>query len=183
MTYDLASAVMRIFNLIGMMLLLCHWDGCLQFLVPMLQDFPSDCWVSLNNMVVSLAFQLAFVPKTLPNSKFKFCSPKCKYYYLHKNRNEPGTEFGLNKWLCRRSLFLSHPIMLEQFHTISKSQSQSFHWFNQCLTVLITWAHWGADSITCSSHFPKSASHFESPLPYYFSPSSICSRSSPCCLV
>lgn len=52
MTYDLASAVMRIFNLIGMMLLLCHWDGCLQFLVPMLQDFPSDCWVSLNKMVV-----------------------------------------------------------------------------------------------------------------------------------
>uniref|UniRef100_A0A8C8HZF7 Cyclic nucleotide-binding domain-containing protein n=1 Tax=Oncorhynchus tshawytscha TaxID=74940 RepID=A0A8C8HZF7_ONCTS len=51
MTYDLASAVMRIFNLIGMMLLLCHWDGCLQFLVPMLQDFPQDCWVSLNKMV------------------------------------------------------------------------------------------------------------------------------------
>uniref|UniRef100_A0A8V1A6I2 Hyperpolarization activated cyclic nucleotide gated potassium channel 3 n=1 Tax=Gallus gallus TaxID=9031 RepID=A0A8V1A6I2_CHICK len=51
MTYDLASAVVRIFNLIGMMLLLCHWDGCLQFLVPMLQDFPDDCWVSINRMV------------------------------------------------------------------------------------------------------------------------------------
>ncbi|OCT89406.1 potassium/sodium hyperpolarization-activated cyclic nucleotide-gated channel 3-like [Xenopus laevis] len=50
MTYDLASAVVRIVNLIGMMLLLCHWDGCLQFLVPMLQDFPEDCWVSLNHM-------------------------------------------------------------------------------------------------------------------------------------
>ncbi|KAM4747809.1 potassium/sodium hyperpolarization-activated cyclic nucleotide-gated channel 4 [Rhinophrynus dorsalis] len=50
MTYDLASAVVRIVNLIGMMLLLCHWDGCLQFLVPMLQDFPDDCWVSLNRM-------------------------------------------------------------------------------------------------------------------------------------
>ena len=54
MTYDLASAVMRIINLIGMMLLLCHWDGCLQFLVPMLQDFPSDCWVSLNKMEASV---------------------------------------------------------------------------------------------------------------------------------
>ncbi|KFU83955.1 Potassium/sodium hyperpolarization-activated cyclic nucleotide-gated channel 4, partial [Chaetura pelagica] len=51
MTYDLASAVVRIFNLIGMMLLLCHWDGCLQFLVPMLQDFPEDCWVYINHMV------------------------------------------------------------------------------------------------------------------------------------
>lgn len=52
MTYDLASAVVRIVNLIGMMLLLCHWDGCLQFMVPMLQDFPRDCWVSKNHMVV-----------------------------------------------------------------------------------------------------------------------------------
>ena len=58
MTYDLASAVVRIFNLIGMMLLLCHWDGCLQFLVPLLQDFPPDCWVSLNEMVVSAACAL-----------------------------------------------------------------------------------------------------------------------------
>lgn len=54
MTYDLASAMVRIVNLIGMMLLLCHWDGCLQFLVPMLQDFPADCWVSKNKMVVSV---------------------------------------------------------------------------------------------------------------------------------
>nr|XP_057902375.1 potassium/sodium hyperpolarization-activated cyclic nucleotide-gated channel 1 isoform X2 [Doryrhamphus excisus] len=53
MTYDLASAVVRIVNLIGMMLLLCHWDGCLTFMVPMLQDFPADCWVSKNNMVNS----------------------------------------------------------------------------------------------------------------------------------
>lgn len=53
MTYDLASAAVRIVNLIGMMLLLCHWDGCLTFMVPMLQDFPPDCWVSKNNMVVS----------------------------------------------------------------------------------------------------------------------------------
>lgn len=52
MTYDLASAMVRIVNLIGMMLLLCHWDGCLQFLVPMLQEFPHDCWVYKNNMVV-----------------------------------------------------------------------------------------------------------------------------------
>ncbi|XP_065138197.1 potassium/sodium hyperpolarization-activated cyclic nucleotide-gated channel 2 [Paramisgurnus dabryanus] len=51
MTYDLASAVVRIVNLIGMMLLLCHWNGCLQFMVPMLQEFPPDCWVSKNNMV------------------------------------------------------------------------------------------------------------------------------------
>lgn len=66
MTYDLASAVMRIINLIGMMLLLCHWDGCLQFLVPMLQDFPSDCWVSLNKMEVCMG-------------EFDLCPTTCIY--------------------------------------------------------------------------------------------------------
>ncbi|XP_061428262.1 LOW QUALITY PROTEIN: potassium/sodium hyperpolarization-activated cyclic nucleotide-gated channel 1-like [Lethenteron reissneri] len=61
MTYDLASAVMRIINLIAMMLLLCHWDGCLQFLVPMLQDFPDDCWVTTSRMVnVSWEMQYSY---------------------------------------------------------------------------------------------------------------------------
>ena len=43
---------MRIFNLISMILLLGHWNGCLQFLVPMLQDFPTDSWVSLEDLQV-----------------------------------------------------------------------------------------------------------------------------------
>ena len=45
---------MRIFNLICMMLLIGHWSGCLQFLVPMLQGFPKDCWVTINELKVSL---------------------------------------------------------------------------------------------------------------------------------
>lgn len=73
MTYDLASAVMRIINLIGMMLLLCHWDGCLQFLVPMLQDFPSDCWVSLNEMEASVKEKLS-----KHRSIFTICDGKIK---------------------------------------------------------------------------------------------------------
>ncbi|KAF6216203.1 hypothetical protein GE061_000543 [Apolygus lucorum] len=28
-----------------MMLLIGHWSGCLQFLVPMLQGFPQNSWV------------------------------------------------------------------------------------------------------------------------------------------
>uniref|UniRef100_A0A8C1L299 Hyperpolarization activated cyclic nucleotide-gated potassium channel 2b n=1 Tax=Cyprinus carpio TaxID=7962 RepID=A0A8C1L299_CYPCA len=85
MTYDLASAVMRIFNLIGMMLLLCHWDGCLQFLVPMLQDFPSDCWVSLNKMVVSLSFQLTLVSITLSVPKLSQIYKQVEQYMsFHK---------------------------------------------------------------------------------------------------
>eukprot|EP00094_Tigriopus_californicus_P003060 TCALIF_02947-PA protein Name:"Similar to Hcn4 Potassium/sodium hyperpolarization-activated cyclic nucleotide-gated channel 4 (Rattus norvegicus)" AED:0.12 eAED:0.14 QI:2146/0.5/0.64/0.88/0.75/0.76/17/172/761 len=41
---------MRIFNLICMMLLIGHWSGCLQFLVPMLQGFPSNSWVAINEL-------------------------------------------------------------------------------------------------------------------------------------
>ena len=43
---------MRIFNLVCLMLLLGHWNGCLQWLVPMLQDFPADSWVAINELQV-----------------------------------------------------------------------------------------------------------------------------------
>ena len=43
---------MRIFNLICMMLLVGHWSGCLQFLVPMLQGFPANSWVAINELQV-----------------------------------------------------------------------------------------------------------------------------------
>ncbi|ESO06291.1 hypothetical protein HELRODRAFT_160454 [Helobdella robusta] len=50
---SIASMFMRIFNLIFMMLLIGHWNGCLQFLVPMLNDFPPDTWVAINDLQVS----------------------------------------------------------------------------------------------------------------------------------
>ena len=45
--------VMRILNLVCLIILLAHWNGCLQFLVPMLQSFPKESWVCLNNLQVS----------------------------------------------------------------------------------------------------------------------------------
>ncbi|CAG0918739.1 unnamed protein product [Notodromas monacha] len=47
---NMASVFMRIFNLISMMILIGHWSGCLQFLVPMLQGFPSNSWVAINEL-------------------------------------------------------------------------------------------------------------------------------------
>ncbi|XP_048517918.1 potassium/sodium hyperpolarization-activated cyclic nucleotide-gated channel 2 isoform X3 [Dendroctonus ponderosae] len=49
---NMASVFMRIFNLICMMLLIGHWSGCLQFLVPMLQAFPANSWVAINELQV-----------------------------------------------------------------------------------------------------------------------------------
>lgn len=48
----MASVFMKIFNLICMMLLIGHWSGCLQFLVPMLQGFPTNSWVAINELQV-----------------------------------------------------------------------------------------------------------------------------------
>ncbi|GAB6019970.1 hypothetical protein CHUAL_001497 [Chamberlinius hualienensis] len=47
---NMASVFMRIMNLVAMMLLIGHWSGCLQFLVPMLQGFPQNSWVSINEL-------------------------------------------------------------------------------------------------------------------------------------
>lgn len=41
-----------------MMLLIGHWSGCLQFLVPMLQGFPPNSWVAINELQVSLNYVL-----------------------------------------------------------------------------------------------------------------------------
>jgi hypothetical protein len=50
-----AGVFMSIFNLIFMVLLIGHWIGCLQFLVPMLQDFPDNTWVAVNQLQVGLS--------------------------------------------------------------------------------------------------------------------------------
>ena len=34
------------------MSLLAHWSGCIQFLVPMLNGFPKDSWVAINELQV-----------------------------------------------------------------------------------------------------------------------------------
>jgi len=50
-------AAVRIFNLICLMMLIGHWNGCLQFMVPMLLNFPEDSWVAVDNLTVSIAHQ------------------------------------------------------------------------------------------------------------------------------
>lgn len=97
MTYDLASAVMRICNLISMMLLLCHWDGCLQFLVPMLQDFPRNCWVSINGMVVSPEPP---APRPLPER----AAPETLLSDFEPCLADPGTVETFDRWRGSRTV-------------------------------------------------------------------------------
>ncbi|CAH8463046.1 unnamed protein product [Heterobilharzia americana] len=43
---NLASKFIGIFNLVLLLLLLGHWNACLQFLIPMLHDYPVESWVA-----------------------------------------------------------------------------------------------------------------------------------------
>lgn len=52
--------VMRILNLVCLVILLAHWMGCLHFLVPMLQSFPKESWVCLNNLQVIRLFFIQY---------------------------------------------------------------------------------------------------------------------------
>jgi hyperpolarization activated cyclic nucleotide-gated potassium channel 2 len=40
-------------------MLIAHINGCLQFIVPMLQSFPNDSWISLNNLQVVIFSHLS----------------------------------------------------------------------------------------------------------------------------
>ena len=51
--YDTTVALVRITNLTLLLLFICHFNGCLQWMVPMFFNFPEDTWVTLRDMNVS----------------------------------------------------------------------------------------------------------------------------------
>ncbi|XP_057302359.1 potassium/sodium hyperpolarization-activated cyclic nucleotide-gated channel 1-like [Hydractinia symbiolongicarpus] len=48
--YHVTTSVFRYIKLVLMMLLVAHWNGCLGFLVPLMQEFPKNSWVALNGL-------------------------------------------------------------------------------------------------------------------------------------
>ncbi|CAI8015380.1 Potassium/sodium hyperpolarization-activated cyclic nucleotide-gated channel 3, partial [Geodia barretti] len=53
--FNANSPIARISNFILGVLLLAHWNGCIQFLVPFMEGFPPDSWVSINHLQYSWA--------------------------------------------------------------------------------------------------------------------------------
>lgn len=51
-TFNLAGGFLRIMKLVIFMLLLAHWNGCIQYLVPYLQGIPEDSWIYINDLQV-----------------------------------------------------------------------------------------------------------------------------------
>ncbi|XP_028847592.1 hyperpolarization activated cyclic nucleotide-gated potassium channel 5 [Denticeps clupeoides] len=52
----------KVLSLFMMVFLLCHWNGCIQYFVPMLKNFPPDCWVArekLTNATVVKKYSFA----------------------------------------------------------------------------------------------------------------------------
>jgi len=74
---------MRIFNLICMMLLIGHWSGCLQFLVPMLQGFPPNSWVAINELQVGSAL---FVTGSAPVAGRSSKLPADRSHFIERQK-------------------------------------------------------------------------------------------------
>ena len=45
---------LKIISQVGFIILMAHFNGLLQYTVPMLQSFPKDSWVSLNKLQVRI---------------------------------------------------------------------------------------------------------------------------------
>ena len=48
----MTTTLIRYIKLICMMLMVAHWNGCLLFLVPLMQDLPQQCWVKMAGIEV-----------------------------------------------------------------------------------------------------------------------------------
>ncbi|KAK1797612.1 hypothetical protein P4O66_007903 [Electrophorus voltai] len=77
-----------------LMVLLCHWNGCIQYFIPMLQGFPSDCWTVKENVVNG-----TFAEKYL-FSMFRAVSHMVKISY---GSNDPPTD-ELEMWVVMTSM-------------------------------------------------------------------------------
>ena len=49
----MVGRVAQVLSLVFVILVLGHWNGCLQWFVPMLQQYPGDSWAALENLIVS----------------------------------------------------------------------------------------------------------------------------------
>ena len=49
---NFAAGLLRVVKLVTAMVLLTHWNGCIQYLVPVLQGIPEDSWIAINNLQV-----------------------------------------------------------------------------------------------------------------------------------
>ncbi|XP_038077371.1 potassium/sodium hyperpolarization-activated cyclic nucleotide-gated channel 3-like [Patiria miniata] len=47
---NVEGALIRITNLVLLVLVIIHWNGCMQFLVPFFQGFPRDSWVVISGL-------------------------------------------------------------------------------------------------------------------------------------
>ncbi|KAI3381575.1 hypothetical protein SNEBB_008734 [Seison nebaliae] len=120
---SVAGMVMRILNLVCLILLLGHWNGCLQFLVPMLQDYPEDSWVILDN----IKDETWFIQYT--HSLFKALSHMLSIGY---GKNAPRTNSDM--WMTVLSMMLGatcYAIMIGHVSALIHSFDASKRMYNE----------------------------------------------------
>ncbi|XP_075449031.1 potassium/sodium hyperpolarization-activated cyclic nucleotide-gated channel 3-like isoform X2 [Ascaphus truei] len=48
---EAVEVITRILTMVLTLLLMCHWNGCIQFLIATFQGFPKSCWVVKENLI------------------------------------------------------------------------------------------------------------------------------------
>ncbi|XP_076857286.1 potassium/sodium hyperpolarization-activated cyclic nucleotide-gated channel 1-like isoform X2 [Brachyhypopomus gauderio] len=48
---EISRVFFRVLSLFMVIFLLCHWNSCIQYFVPMLEAFPLDCWLQRENLM------------------------------------------------------------------------------------------------------------------------------------
>lgn len=79
------SFAVRIINMVCTMGLVAHWNGCLNFLIPMLNGFPSDCWIAINELQVLCCIEAMKLHR------------KQKHTCWQKYFDDQGNDSGRNK--------------------------------------------------------------------------------------
>uniref|UniRef100_A0A8C4EQ57 Hyperpolarization activated cyclic nucleotide-gated potassium channel 5 n=1 Tax=Dicentrarchus labrax TaxID=13489 RepID=A0A8C4EQ57_DICLA len=105
----------RILSLFMMIFLLCHWNGCIQYFVPMLEEFPTDCWHFFQNATVIVKYSwgvfralsqmiaLSYGSMDAPTSenyRFSLSIAKKSTYISHYLSDINTFHFALNRFWC-----------------------------------------------------------------------------------
>ena len=128
------------------MLLLSHWNGCVQFLIPRLMGFPDNSWVSINGLKVGFLSIRIIWEASLPAKNDGLCLAEkhfCRSIIsrngqsgtLWKIQNEFIKEYALEKVLrykTRNCLLMSNTGNLSP---MDKSIRQVLRWIRWTYTL------------------------------------------------
>lgn len=96
---EVVRKAFRVFFVFLMMVLIWHWNSCVQYFLSVMEDFPQDCWVVQEKIMVCLIFYWLFrhLLTLCVQHVFLFSVTFCRITRLEKNTPMLPSELSL-KW-------------------------------------------------------------------------------------